>query len=157
MNYLSIGTITEGTLRNVDLLEAFADALEDCVTRNPELPLAMREALTKDIWDAREMAEADEEHDDSYELLESLTDSLQEFCSPYCYFGNTEGDGSDFGCWPDIEALEEEARQGNILKVSDLADVPDDYIGEVMLVNDHGNVTLGYIPQGEFRETWAIV
>ena len=40
--------------------------------------------------------------------------------------------------------------------VSDTADVPDDYRGEVMLVNDHGNVTL-YHAKVALEEVWAIV
>lgn len=41
----------------------------------------------------------------------------------------------------EIDMLEARAFDGEILKVADLSEVPDEYIGEIMLVNDHGNVT----------------
>jgi hypothetical protein len=43
---------------------------------------------------------------------------------------------------------------GEILRVDDLADVPSDWRGPVLLVNDHGNATL-YDAAG--TEIWGIV
>lgn len=43
-------------------------------------------------------------------------------------------------------------------KVSDLAEVPRDYAGEILMVNDHGNTSL-YVKARtqEPREIWSIV
>ena len=96
MNYASPGTVSHGTLRNEDLLDTFSDALEDCITRNPALPLKHRETATTLVWDARE-AEPDSEI--AGELINDLIDALNEFAPPGSYFGTLEGDGSDFGFW----------------------------------------------------------
>jgi len=42
------------------------------------------------------------------------------------------------------------------LKVDDLSEVADDYTGEVLHVNDHGNCTLYASESGELKEIWAI-
>jgi len=97
MNYASPGTIIHGTLRNEDLLDAFTSTLEDCITRNPELPLKQREIATALVWDARE---ADPDSETASELINDLIDALQEFAPPGHSFGAHEGDGADFGFWP---------------------------------------------------------
>lgn len=43
------------------------------------------------------------------------------------------------------------------LRVSDLSEVPDDYTGEVLHVNDHGNMTLYACTDGECSEVWSVV
>jgi hypothetical protein len=44
----------------------------------------------------------------------------------YCVFGPREGDGSDYGCWPDWWEVDGGIEDGEILKVSDLSEVPGD-------------------------------
>jgi len=73
------------------------------------------------------------------EYLDWLTDALNELCPPFVYFGTLEGDGADFGFWPDIETIQEivniaecDASQG--------ISCPDD--GVIVQVSDHGNVTV---------------
>ena len=97
MNYATPGSIITGTLRNEDLLTAFADALEDYVMRNPELPLKHREAATALVWEAREISP---DALDASEVIADLIDALQEFAPPGHCFGSHEGDGADFGFWP---------------------------------------------------------
>ena len=85
--------------------------------------------------------------------LEALFDALEAYCLPYFYFGAHPGDGADYGYW-----LSDEWEQGfDGLKVSDTSEVPRDYTGEVLLVNDHGNMTLYACTRGRLREVWAIV
>lgn len=103
MNYATPGTIIHATLRPEDLLTAFAGELEDCVTRNPELPLTGREAMTKLVWDAREVTAFESE--ESSEIISELMEALQMFAPPGHYFGSNEGDGSDFGYWPGGDGL----------------------------------------------------
>jgi hypothetical protein len=47
-------SVVHDTLRDEDLLNAFSDALEDLITRNPELPQKHREMATALVWDGRE-------------------------------------------------------------------------------------------------------
>ena len=79
MNYASPGTIIHGTLRDEDLLDAFAATLEDCITKNPELWVEHRQNLTALVWDAREAAVGSEM---SGELINDLIDALQKFAPP---------------------------------------------------------------------------
>lgn len=86
-------------------------------------------------------------------VLESLFDALQTFAPPYAYFGAHEGDGSDYGYWLDSSFADE----FDGLKVDDLSEVPDDYEGEVLEVNDHGNMTLYVSSNGTYKEIWGVV
>lgn len=155
-SYPDFGTVSHGTLRTADLLDAFASELEHCLQRfGAEKSKEERERLQKVIGDAREL-DPDAEH--APETVNELMDELNAFAPPYAYFGAIEGDGSDFGFWPAISALEDAARDGEVLKVSDLASIGAGYRGELMLVSDHGNVTFGYVDNaGEFQETWSVV
>ena len=92
------------------------------------------------------------------ELLHELIERLNTFAPDYCYFGAHEGDGSDFGFWVDHFAIEEDVESGELLSVSDLAEIPVDYVGDVILVNDHGNMSLHFIGIDDvLREKWSIV
>jgi hypothetical protein len=126
----SIGTISHGTLRAADLLEAFADEL-DRIEPDHDLADEARAALTlmNAGWTRLEAL------DETSELVNALQDALSEHAPPYCYFGASEGDGSDFGFWPSMDAIKE------LPKVSDPNEV--DGMGEdCVFVNDHGNVTV---------------
>jgi hypothetical protein len=91
-------------------------------------------------------------------IVNDLTDALNDIAPVYVHFGANEGDGSDFGFWPSIDSLEEDAEHGNgVIKVSDTAAVPADYSGHVMHVTDHGNVTLYSANAGKLKEIWACV
>jgi hypothetical protein len=139
-----IGTIIHGTCRSEDLIPAFAAEL---ATHDADNALIAEAAAFN----------FDSEHD--AELTNDLIDALSEHAPPYAYFGSHEGDGSDYGFWPDIESLEDSARHEPdcVLKVSDTGDVPSTFRGYVMHVNDHGNVTL-YCAQGrDLTEIWACV
>lgn len=131
----TLGTISHGTLRTEDLLHAFADELEAIGSESKDSQLVdeARAVLTlsqagwTDIRDSEEAAE----------LVNALQDALNEYAPSYCYFGTNEGDGSDFGFWPDWHQIDE------LPRVADPADIPDGGTGEdCAYVNDHGNVTL---------------
>ena len=145
---VTFGTISHGTLRAVDLAEAFS----------AELDYLDSEALAKINVEYAEVADAEDWEDIDEETLSwyvgALSDALQELAPPYAYFGVTDGDGSDFGFWPDIEALDSDS---GVLRVSDTAEVPTDYVGDVMHVSDHGNVTLYTAEGGRLSEVWSIV
>jgi len=116
----TIGTIRHATLRNEDLLESLSDEL------------ALFGTHAKLVQEAQNI-DPDSEH--AGEVVFELMDALNEHAPSYCYFGAHCGDGSDFGFWPDIDAIDE------LPRVSDPADV-DGMNEDCVFVNDHGNVTV---------------
>jgi hypothetical protein len=157
MKYASIGSISSGTLRTEDLLDTFAFELEHLVQRNADewcsdAGRARRDAYVALVRDARE---ANPDTEEGAELVTELEDALDEFAPPYAYFGAHEGNGSDFGFWLSDGALED----FDGLRVSDLSEVPRKYSGEVLHINERGNMTL-YVHSpysGKLIEVWAIV
>jgi hypothetical protein len=139
MHTPTIGTISHGTLRTYDLLEAFGWELQHISTEAGHQAIA-EEARKRShyfTWNDLPIGEDVEETDADSDMVNALIDALNELAPPYCHFGTTEGDGSDFGFWPDMEAIEE------LPRVADPADVPAGGTGEdVVYVNDHGNVTV---------------
>jgi len=80
--------------------------------------------------------------------------SLNEYAAPYFYFGSHPGDGSDYGFW----LSEDMENEFDGLKVEDLSEVPKDYAGEVIVINDHGNMSLYHKARTQKpREIWAVV
>jgi len=156
MTYLPIGEISHGTLRNQDLASAMLPLLQ---------AVGADKSLVADIDNIASMDDMDDPSPyESSEAVNEAMDALDEHAPPYCYFGFHEGDGSSLGVWPNIEWMDEDSRYGELLKVSDLADLDGkpEYDGLVMLVNDHGNVTLysaTSTPAGTniVEEIWSIV
>lgn len=146
---VSLGSVSHATMRPEYLIPAFLTELKSlggkCKTKYQQLENLDR--LTDAYWDSEEP---------SYDL-ETLFDALNELAPPYVYFGAHEGDGSDYGFWPSIESVEEACRDGEMLKVNDTSEVPEDYTGEVCHVNDHGNMTLYSASNGELTELWSCV
>jgi hypothetical protein len=75
---------------------------------------------------------------DNSELVDDcvfdLMGLLNEIAPPYTYFGAHEGDGSDFGFWPDWNAIDE------LPKFDEFPDtLPED---DFAVVNDHGNLSI---------------
>ena len=92
------------------------------------------------------------------ERLLGLMDKLNEYAPQYCYFGAHPGDGSDFGFWLDHFTLEEDIETGELLAVSDLSEIPIDHVGNVLLINDHGNKSLYFIGIDDvLQERWSLV
>jgi hypothetical protein len=91
-----IGSISHGTLRNLDLIEAFADELALC--RGNEDHQIIQEARAVSLLASLNYDVADMES--ASELVNDLQDALNEYAPDGCYFGTHEGDGSDFGFWP---------------------------------------------------------
>jgi hypothetical protein len=132
-----IGSISSGTLRAEDLLEAFASELEGVtLTHGDELSrpenFSQRDRINSLIWDARE---CDPDSMDADGLVEELIDALNEYAAPYTYFGAHPGDGADFGYWPSLDAIEE-------LPVVADSDEARELGEDCRRVNDHGNVTV---------------
>lgn len=152
--YASFGSISTGTLRTADLVDAFAGELADLDADNAHAALLAE----CDAWQEFDEDNEDSDAVDSHaslgdDLVAELGDALNEFAPPYGYFGAHSGDGADFGFW----LSESFAEDFDGLKVDDTSEVPADYSGEVLHVNDHGNATLYVADAGKLNEVWAVV
>ena len=168
----SLGSVSSGTLRPQDLLSALSSELEGQTIRNgaflacPE-NYPLRDRCAKLIGEAQDsfgddgetLTEQGEEH--ASELIDSLCDCLSEFAPPFAYFGAHEGDGACFGYWANVQGAREECE----FVSSKRQEYPaDDYRGEWLHVNDHGNATL-YVREDSpaspdsyaDRELWGVV
>jgi hypothetical protein len=143
MGKYTIGSISHGTMRPEDLIPEFIYTLKQLDTEKRYARLIEEaEAIT------------DFDSDEASEILnEDLFNALNEFAPPYFYFGSHPGDGSDYGFWLSEDCLVD----FDGLKVNDTSEVPEDYVGEVIHVNDHGNTTLYVADGGKLTEIWAIV
>jgi len=144
-----IGSISEGTMRPEDLIPEFLSELR---YRMRERRIKGHAALYREI-DKRSDAEGYYETEEADWDLEALFDALGEYAGPYFYFGAHPGDGADYGFWLS-EGFDEDF---DGLKVNDLSDVPAGYRGEVLEINDHGNMTLYVKTSRAMHEVWAIV
>jgi len=145
--YGPIGSVSTATTRTEDLIPSF---LWEC----DRLRLTRKERQSvNEIKRASKREGYFESEDASLDLNETLFDVLNNHALPYFYFGSHPGDGSDYGFWLD-EGFEESF---DGMKVSDLSEVPHGYTGEVLHVNDHGNMTLYAYTRGRGRELWGIV
>jgi len=84
-----LGTIISGTMRPEDLLPTLADVIRNIIGGDVDTE-AMR-ATASDVG----------------EVIDALIEIIQEGCPPFVYFGAHPDDGTDFGFWPDHDALEE--------------------------------------------------
>jgi hypothetical protein len=94
------------------------------------------------------------EYEEILEILESLEALANAHCPAYCYYGCTEGDGSDFGIWPDVASIEYDM-ENNDLPI--LGDMPIGYSGHAVEIGDHGNMTMYSVVRGKYRILWEIV
>ena len=175
MKRANLGSVSTGTLRPEDLIPAFVSELEQqkpchrkhrALIREVNTYLNLEECGSCGAYhpegfagDCRENQKRFANDEDFFqsetasELLNELMDALNEYAPAYFYFGAHPGDGADFGFW----LSENMPEDFDGLKVSDLSEVPTGYSGEVLHVNDHGNMTLYAYSRGRRREVWGIV
>lgn len=138
----SFGSISSGTLRAEDLIPEFAYELR-----------RLRGSLPRNIAKNITAFNNGKLEFDESELVDALMDELNQFAPPYAYFGAHIGDGADFGFW----LSEDLERDFDGLRVNDTSEIPRDYTGEVLFINDHGNITLFAARKGKLREIWSVV
>jgi len=144
---VEVGSIIEGTLQPADLIPAFVEELKRLDKEGTYQEL---------IGEAENITDYDTE--DAQFILDNLFDALDSFSPPYAFFGAANTDGAAFGYWPALEEVRDAADYGDILKVDDLGDIPEDYSGIALHVNDHGNASLYEVKDGEIIETyWEVV
>lgn len=142
--YALIGTVSEGTHRPEDLIPAFVTELRHAMRSYEWQGMTDQARAFKDynilIHEAeRALARKDDlALEFQQEAIAALFDALNDFAPPYCHFGAHEGDGADFGFWPDVDSAMEDAEES----------------GYRLEISDHGNVSL-YDADG--REVWAVV
>jgi len=150
MKKVELGTVSHGTMRNEDLIPAFRELLEKLDGDGQYWDLTVE-------CKSNEGCEGyDYESDDAEGLLDELFGALNDFAPEYCYFGANEGDGSDYGYWVSVSRVEFAIDCDEAIEVSDLSDVPDGFIGNVIVKNYRGTMAL-YESVIEYREVWAIV
>jgi hypothetical protein len=132
MAQFQLGSVSTGTLRTEDLLETFAATLNSLDKANPLIGEAL-DLLALDDWNPGALVEK------ACEIVNELTDALNECSPPFVYFGAHEGDGADFGFWIAFEALDEERQYGDATENPEETYLPESNV--LVHVNDHGNVT----------------
>jgi len=165
MAQFQLGSISTGTLRQQDLLSAFAQTLSSLEStkfyaevgpdslelyHGSEL-VRQAPAMLDALDNTTPLATGAVSNPYVGEYLDWLTDALQEYCPPFVYFGTLEGDGADFGFWPDRDAIEE------IMPLDRNVGEGDDEItidGVIVQVSDHGNVT---VMDMERNVLWSVV
>jgi hypothetical protein len=140
-----LGTVSHGTLRLQDLLPRF---LETLTALGGDIPTDLE--CPKHIeylnWPGPDTTACDDDSpfwtsEEAGWDMEALCDALQNCSPPFVYFGTIEGDGSDFGYWPDMDSLNDAMRSTTSdFQADNCWTLADD--GIIVHVNDHGNVTV---------------
>ena len=162
MAQFQLGSISTGTLRQQDLLSAFAQTLSSLESTKfyaevgpDSLELYHGSELVRQAPAMLDALDNTTAVSNPYvaEYLDWLTDALQEYCPPFVYFGTLEGDGADFGFWPDMDRLNEEMRSTTSdFQADNCWTLTDD--GVIVHVSDHGNVT---VMDMERNVLWSVV
>lgn len=148
MKYGTPGSVSSGTMAS-DLIPDFAWELARLHKANG----ASNAHHAGLLLDAEAYDPDTTDQDTADAILDELFDALNDYAPPYFYFGANEGDGEDYGFWLSPSLPQE----FDGLKLSDLADIPDDYSGSALVINDHGNMSLYTVTDGKTSEVWAIV
>jgi hypothetical protein len=100
----------------------------------------------------------DDLNDDDYEMLSELSDSAIDYLNEqetrsFLYWQWNDG---DFGLYPDVEGAKDHVGFTSWKRGKDYP--PENYIGEWLHINDHGNCTL-YVRtnKGNDKEIWSCV
>lgn len=145
-----IGSVSHGTMRNEDLIPEFVYILKQFSKGKNKV----QHKKCREIEKRMKLEYYFQSEESDFDLNEFLFDALQDYALPYFYFGSHPGDGSDYGFW--LSEFFEDEFEG--LKVSDLSEIPTDYAGEILLVNDHGNMSLYNKAKTQNpKEIWSIV
>lgn len=145
------GSISHGTMRPEDLIPYFCYELRYLAEANRDKDGTLRFCQKVERLISQDTGYF--ESDNAQYDLEELFERLNAYALPYHYFGAHPGDGSDYGFW--LSEFFESDFDG--LQVTDLSEVPKAYRGEILLVNDHGNISLYCQNSRGLKEIWAYV
>jgi hypothetical protein len=135
-----IGSIIHGTLNPADLATEF---FHEADGRGGHIEWASAESRN-DWWDRLgKLSETLFPNDDGSivdddetlcDCVLELSEMLNEIAPPYTYFGAHDGDGADFGFWPEWQSIDELPKYDTF---------PDTLPGkDFVVVNDHGNASV---------------
>lgn len=148
---VSLGSVSSGTLVASEVISRIAPILSRLAAEHDRTDHKVLSGFALDCV----RLEADEHTLDN--LLNEVVDALSEYAPDYAYFGSHQYDGADFGFWL-VEDFQQQFCDDGGLEVADLSDVPEDYAGMIMVVNDHGNATLyARDVAGQMRTIWSVV
>ena len=139
---IQIGTLIHGTLRNEDLIPAFTQELAHL--SDGQHPLI--DEINQFEWYSEDIRLDISEDQQEYasELVNDLMDALNEYAPAHTYFGAIDGDGSDFGFWPDVDSFANCDK--HVMKIPSFLRGDSEWFdldcGVIVQVNDHGNVTV---------------
>ena len=148
---VQIGTVSSGTLRSEDLMESFASELRQLSdgnhTESGDKLLAEVDAIDRENYDY-------EDECDVHDLVDALIEELSERAPAHVHFGTLDGDGAEFGFWPDLDfrgcTVAEIVSSGP----NGEGDMVDIDCQVYVSTNDHGNTTVSEL-RGE--EIWSVV
>ena len=132
--YAELGSVSEATLRVEDLIPAFNEALK----RLDMFHAQSVEVEYEDVFEAignlgfQESLPEDKQEDADF-CLEVLSNGLEEYAPPLCYFGGHEGDPASIGFWMSSAAYDDQVRYGEVK----VLDTMPEYIA---IESDHGGV-----------------
>ena len=150
MAQFQLGSISTGTLRPEDLIPAFNNALTQIHDGHY---CDIDEMMNDEAGNAAEFGKQPSNDELQRRVVDRLMDELQDACPPFVYFGTHEGDGADFGFWPDMDRLEEEMRSTTSdFQADNCWTLADD--GVIVQLSDHGNVT---VMDMERNVLWSVV
>ena len=140
---MNIGVVVEET--NTE--ELVTQLIEELRSQKPLHRVHRR--LIREI-ESRMCGESYHEDGDDQTDIDDLMEALSEYAPPYFRFRKERWSYGYF-----LSSSFDEEFDG--LHVTDLSAVPRGYVGEVVVVNDHGNMTLYAYSRRRKRELWAIV
>jgi len=123
MRKIQLGSVSTGTLRTEDLIDALSGEIKYL-----EIPNAQ-----KILSEANEITDFDTEN--ASFILEEMFEKLNEYAPPHMQFGSHDSDGANFGWWTtDFENC-------HTLSI-DQGKFVDTECGLYVEVNDHGSMTV---------------
>lgn len=159
--YADMGSISHGTMREEDLIPAFIEVLDDLKESESLSDSPNKERYTR-LDNILSEIESGMERDNYYDSenasydLDTLFEALDEYASPFCFFGANEDDGADYGFWLSCYAIQDAIHDGEIVNVDAGDEWPEDMSADYVLeVNDHGNMTL--FDAKTQQELWSVV
>lgn len=145
--FLEVGSISHATLKSGDILENFYGHFAPSGYRCPKgLAAKWRKLLSCRQWIAGTFkCEFWDEHEEGCEEVNDMLEILEvwavenNYLLPFHYIGTNEGDGADFGIWPDWQTIHGADFFGEIPVFNELPDVLP--LGDCIYYNERGNVT----------------
>ena len=159
-----LGTISEGTLKTEDIGNNLIWHMErlDLDTNDLNILKKLKREFSAEI---DRLEESEEEYSEKLEYIFDETKEIADNYTPdYCYLGMHQGDGADFGVWPDPDLFIHTTQGGydgyvfrSTIETNGVDEhVPEEY-SHYLAVNDHGNCTLWSRDGDTWTECWSVV